>query len=113
MKVCVLNLGCKVNQYECDSLTASLISLGHTVSDELSVADCYLINTCAVTKEAERKSRQYIGKVLKLNPRAKVFVIGCAAEKNPEQFAIKGVTFVSGTAAKDRKSTRLNSSHGY
>ena len=102
MKICVLNLGCKVNQYECDSLTASLIKLGHTVSDELSVADCYLINTCAVTKEAERKSRQYIGKVLKLNPRAKVFVIGCAAEKNPEQFSMKGVTFVSGTAAKEK-----------
>ncbi len=102
MKVCVLNLGCKVNQYECDSLTASLLSLGHDVSDELSVADCYLINTCAVTKEAERKSRQYVGKVLKLNPRAKVFVIGCAAEKNAEQFSIKGVTFVSGTAAKEK-----------
>lgn len=102
MKVCVLNLGCKVNQYECDSLTASLIALGHSVTDELSVADCYLINTCAVTKEAERKSRQYVGKVAKLNPHAKIFVIGCAAEKNAEQFSIKGVTFVSGTAAKEK-----------
>lgn len=102
MKVCVLNLGCKVNQYECDSLTAGLISLGHEVSDELSYADAYIINTCAVTKEAERKSRQYVGKALKINGAAKVFIIGCAAEKNAEQFSMKGVFYVSGTAAKEK-----------
>jgi len=55
-----------------------------------------------VTKEAERKSRQYIGKVKKLNPHAAVYVIGCAAEKNADQFVGKDVTFVSGTAKKEQ-----------
>ena len=101
MKAVVLNLGCKVNQCECDSLLARLKAMGYEVSDELVRADLYVINTCAVTKEAERKSRQYVGKVKKLNKNAKVYVIGCAAEKNAEQFECKDVTYISGTALKE------------
>ena len=101
MKTAVINIGCKVNQCECDSLMTGLIALGHEVTDQLEFADNYVINTCAVTKEAERKSRQVIGKVKKINPRADIYVIGCASEKNAEQFEIKGVKYVSGTARKD------------
>ena len=101
MKTAVINIGCKVNQCECDSLMTGLKALGHEVTDELVYADNYVINTCAVTKEAERKSRQYVGKVQRINPRAEIYIIGCASEKNAEQFAIKGVKYVSGTAKKD------------
>ena len=101
MKTAVINIGCKVNQCECDSLMTGLKELGHEVTDELVFADNYIINTCAVTKEAERKSRQFVGKVKKINPNAEIYVIGCASEKNAEQFSIKGVKFVSGTARKD------------
>ena len=55
MKIVVYNLGCKVNQYECDSITKVLREKGHIVSEELEEADCYILNTCAVTNEAERK----------------------------------------------------------
>ena len=101
MKTAVINIGCKVNQCECDSLMTGLIALGHEVTDELVFADNYVINTCAVTKEAERKSRQFVGKVKRINPNADVYVIGCASEKNAEQFALKGVKYISGTARKD------------
>jgi len=101
MKTAIINLGCKVNQCECDSLMSRLKALGDEVTDELVFADRYIINTCAVTKEAERKSRQYVGKAKKMNPRAKIYVIGCAAEKNAEQFTLKEVSFVSGTAGKE------------
>ena len=101
MKTAVINIGCKVNQCECDSLMTGLKELGHEVTDELVFADNYVINTCAVTKEAERKSRQFVGKVKKINPRAKIYVIGCASEKNAEQFELKDVTYISGTAKKD------------
>ena len=111
MKVAVINLGCKVNQCECDSLMAKLVALGHEVSDELVCADSYIINTCAVTKEAERKSRQYVGKAKKINPKANVYVIGCAAEKNAEQFEIKDVTYISGTAAKEKVLEFLSGVH--
>ena len=101
MKTAVINIGCKVNQCECDSLMTGLKALGHEVTDELVFADNYVINTCAVTKEAERKSRQFVGKVKRINPKAEIYVIGCASEKNAEQFAIKGVKYVSGTARKE------------
>ncbi len=101
MKVVVHNLGCKVNQYECDSLSASLEKAGYEVSNELEAADVYFINTCAVTQEAEKKSRQCIARVRKFNPQAKIYVTGCASQKNPTQFEGKGVTYISGVAAKN------------
>lgn len=101
MKIVVYNLGCKVNQYECDALVKALKERGYNVSENLESADCYLLNTCAVTNEAERKSRQCVTRVLKLNPKAKVVVCGCASQNNPEQFKSKdGVTFIGGVADK-------------
>ena len=111
MKTAVINIGCKVNQCECDSLMTGLKALGHEVTDELVFADNYIINTCAVTKEAERKSRQFVGKVKKINPQADVYVIGCASEKNAEQFSIKGVKYISGTARKEDVLQMLSGVH--
>ena len=111
MKTAVINIGCKVNQCECDSLMTGLKELGHEVTDELVFADNYIINTCAVTKEAERKSRQFVGKVKRINPKAEIYVIGCASEKNAEQFEIKGVKYISGTAKKDAVLQMLSGVH--
>ena len=58
MKAVVFTLGCKVNECESDSLIAGLKERGYEVSDKLVYADLYVINTCAVTAEAEKKSRQ-------------------------------------------------------
>lgn len=99
--VCVLTLGCRVNSYESESIVSSLQKLGYNVITNLSFADYYVINTCAVTNEAERKSRGYISKCLKLNPKAKIYICGCASEKNPESFKTKpNVEYVIGTSAK-------------
>ena len=57
MKAVVFTLGCKVNSCESASLINGLESLGYETSDELSYADLYVINTCAVTAEAEKKPR--------------------------------------------------------
>ena len=88
MKAVILNYGCKVNQYESDSLYLSLNSFINT-SLNLEYADYYIINTCAVTNEAERKSRQAVNRCLKYNDKAYIYVIGCASEKNKEQFLRK------------------------
>ena len=72
MKVCVLTLGCKMNEVESASLMRGLEERGHETTDELGRADLYLINTCAVTAEAERKSRQAVARVRKFNPSAQV-----------------------------------------
>jgi threonylcarbamoyladenosine tRNA methylthiotransferase MtaB len=103
MRAVVFTLGCKVNDVESGSLIRGLEELGYTVSRELEAADLYIINTCAVTAEAERKSRQTVSKALKFNPSAKVLVCGCASEKNPQSFAAKDqVISVTGARQKGR-----------
>ncbi len=103
MKAVVFTLGCKVNDVESGALIRGLEELGYDVSRELEAADFYIVNTCAVTAEAEHKSRQAIAKALKFNPEAKVAVCGCASQKNPRAFAEKeNVVFVAGTRRKDK-----------
>ena len=100
MKAVVYTLGCKVNDVESGSIIRGLEGLGYEVSRELIFADLYVINTCAVTAEAERKSRQTVGKAIKCNPAAKIIVCGCASEKSPTDFAEKGDTVYAVTGAQ-------------
>lgn len=103
MKAVVFTLGCKVNQCESASLMAGLAARGWEVSDRLEPADAYILNTCAVTAEAEKKSRQTVARALRYNPAAKVLVVGCASQKAPESFREKaGVTVVAGTRDKGK-----------
>lgn len=104
MKAVVYTLGCKVNDVESGSIIRGLEELGYEVSREMETADLYIINTCAVTAEAERKSRQTVGKAIKCNPSAKVIVCGCASEKSPKDFFEKsdGVIAVTGAQRKNR-----------
>ena len=101
-KAVVFTLGCKVNDVESGSLIRGLEELGYEVSREMESADLYIVNTCAVTREAERKSRQTVSKALSANPKAKVIVCGCASEKNPSSFFEKDERVISvlGTKAK-------------
>lgn len=101
MKISMLTLGCKVNQYEADEIARVLRKRGHEVTTELEPADCYILSTCAVTNEAERKSRQMIAKLEKLSPKAKIIVCGCASQNDDSKFIDKpNVTVVVGTAGK-------------
>lgn len=101
MKVCVLTLGCKVNKYESDSLLNIFKQKGYEITDSLEKADVYIVNTCAVTGEAEKKSRQMLAKCKKLNPDAKIYVCGCASQHNPNQFFGKA-TLIKGVAGKNK-----------
>lgn len=85
-KISIVTLGCKVNQYESEELAEKLECAGYDVTMGLNPADIYVINTCAVTNEAERKSRNIITKLLKLNENAKIYICGCASEHNKEKF---------------------------
>lgn len=100
MKAVVYTLGCKVNDVESGSLIRGLEELGYEVSREMEFADLYIVNTCAVTAEAERKSRQTVGKAIKCNPNAKILVCGCASEKTPQAFLEKGATMYAVTGAQ-------------
>ena len=94
MKAVVFTLGCKVNECESESLVSGLKARGYDVSDKLEYADLYVVNTCAVTQEAEKKSRQTASRIKKLNPDAKIIFTGCAAEKNYKAFADKSSAYL-------------------
>ena len=101
MKIAIHTLGCKVNQYESEALGLALSQKGYDVCFGLEPADVFVVNTCAVTNEAEKKSRQTLSKFKKLNPKGKIIVCGCASEKSQEVFLKnKNVIFVSGVANK-------------
>ena len=101
MKVCFITLGCKVNQYESESIAKKLQENGIDVSFGLQVADSYVLSTCAVTNEAEKKSRAHIAKIIKLNPNAKIYVCGCSSQNDKSKFLSKpNVKLVLGTASK-------------
>ena len=102
MKIVVFTLGCKVNSYESEVLISGLAQKGYEVSDEMGYADLYILNTCAVTEMAEKKSRQAVARLKKFNPNARVIVCGCASEKSPEDFLKKeGVQLVTGAKNKE------------
>lgn len=94
MKAVVFTLGCKVNEVESASIMAGLEMNGWEVSDKLGFADIYVLNTCAVTSEAEKKSRQLISRARKFNPAARIYVCGCASIKNCAPFKEKGAEYV-------------------
>lgn len=73
----VVTLGCRINSYESEILKEKFAKADNLV----------IVNTCAVTKEAERQCRQTVRKLRKANPKAKIVVTGCAAQVNPHMFA--------------------------
>ena len=110
-KVCIITLGCKQNKYESDCMAKILEDNGYEVVENLEYADIYIINTCAVTNEAEKKSRQHIVKCTKLNPDAKIIICGCASENSIEQFANKGNVYsIIGTENKQNILELINTS---
>ena len=100
-RVAAVTLGCKVNYAETSSIVDMLVAEGWRLNTLDDGADLIIIHTCAVTGEAERKSRQQIRKIIRKHPGSRVGVIGCYAQLDPKRVAeIEGVSFVLGTADK-------------
>lgn len=76
-RVAIYNLGCRVNRYESDAVSKQLKDAGFAIVDFDETADLYIVNTCAVTAEAARKSGQFLRRAKKLNPAALVVAMGC------------------------------------
>ena len=87
MRVAFHTLGCKVNHYETEAMREAFVSRGAVSVGEEDPADVYIINTCTVTNIADRKSRQYIRRVKRINPDALIVVTGCYAQVEPEEVA--------------------------
>lgn len=98
MKYIIYTLGCKVNQYETQAIEALLVSCGHKPCVEGEIADAVIVNTCAVTAEAGRKSRQAIHRLREENPGAVAAVLGCYSQLSPDAVQKLGADIVYGTA---------------
>ena len=83
MRVSVVNLGCKVNRVESDTIAKAYETRGAQLCS-VPDADIVVVNTCTVTEEADKKTRKSIRRVLRQNPTAQVVVTGCAAAIEPE-----------------------------
>ena len=83
MKVYFYTLGCKVNQYETQEMIELFENAGHTIIYKSLGADICVINSCTVTAESVRKTRQTIRKLKKQNPDSIVILTGCASQAEP------------------------------
>lgn len=97
----IYTLGCKVNQYESEAIAEYLEANGLSILPLPDFCDAYIINTCTVTAESDRKARQFIRRAISKNPNAYIIVTGCFAQSSPEDIAkIDGVDFICGNGEK-------------
>ena len=96
MKYIISTLGCKVNQYETQAMETFLMEKGHERAVPGELADLIIVNTCAVTAESGRKSRQTIRRLKDENPGALVAVCGCYSQIEPEAAEKLGASVVFG-----------------
>ena len=80
----IITLGCRLNHADSALLAGRLQSAGYTLTDDSSAdAELIIVNCCAVTQEAETKSRKMIARLRRLHPGARIIAAGCAAEADP------------------------------
>lgn len=102
-RVSFVTLGCKVNQYDSQAMQRAFIDRGFAVTAEVGQADAVIINTCTVTAEADRKSRQMIRRAVRLNPGALIVAAGCFVQGAPDAARlIDGVHITAGAGDRLR-----------
>lgn len=107
-KVGIYTLGCKVNQYESQAIAEELERNGIEIASPSSICDGYIINTCTVTAESDRKARQFIRRAISKNSSAYIVVTGCLAQTSAEDVAkIEGVDCIVGNSDKISAAQKL------
>jgi threonylcarbamoyladenosine tRNA methylthiotransferase MtaB len=100
-RLALYTLGCKVNQFESDCLVDQFKARGFEAVSFKDKADIYIINTCAVTHEAQRQSAQMVRQTVRNHPKAVILAAGCAAQLFPEDYQkISGLDYLAGTFGK-------------
>lgn len=97
----IVTLGCKVNQYESEAIAEAAEAVGFLPCPASEACDAYIVNTCTVTAESDRKARQLIRRLAGQNPAAYIIVTGCSAQAHAHDIAaIPGVDAVVGNRDK-------------
>jgi len=98
----VENFGCRTSQADGDAIAAQMDGFGAQAARDTTDADVIVLNTCAVTSEAERSARAYIRRARRMNPNSRIVVTGCYAQRDPQEIAaMPGVNAVIGNSHKD------------
>ena len=97
MTVSFYTLGCKVNQYETESMKNILLNNGFELSENGDIA---IVNSCTVTAESDRKTRQLLNKIRKLNPNVILVLTGCMPQAHPEKAAEFNADIVIGNTSR-------------
>ncbi len=102
MRVYLETLGCRLNYAEMAALGRQLAAAGHELAESAADADLCVLNSCAVTGEAARQSRQMARQMARVNPASKLIVTGCYATLEGETVSqLPNVTLVVGNSRKD------------
>jgi threonylcarbamoyladenosine tRNA methylthiotransferase MtaB len=100
-KVAFYTLGCKLNYSETSAIGRMFMNAGYQTVDFTDTPDVYVINTCSVTDNADKKCRKIVKEALKISPAAYVTIVGCYAQLKPQEISeIPGVDIVLGAAEK-------------
>lgn len=99
--VLVHTLGCKVNQYESQAILEQFINSGYTHSDT-DIADVIIINSCTVTAESDRKTRQLLNRARRINPNSTIVLTGCMAQAFPEKSDTLPANLIVGNTDTDK-----------
>ena len=91
MNVYIETHGCKLNISDSQKISDQLQSSGLNISDDISSSDIYILNTCTVTKSADKKARNKLRNIRKSNPELKIVATGCYAERDSEEILNLGV----------------------
>ena len=109
-KVAFHTMGCKTNFSDTSTISNEMLSHGYQKVSYKEEADIYVLNTCSVTENADKEARKLIRQARRRNPYAKIAVIGCYAQLQPDQVSnIAGVDLVLGASEKFNLLTHLNS----
>ena len=101
MRVCLSNLGCKLNQAEVDSMARRFLARGDEIVATVADADLHVVNSCTVTHAAARDSRKTVRRANRLRPEVKTVVTGCwATDSSEEAGSLEGVDMVVDNSSK-------------
>ena len=85
MNFSIYTLGCKVNQYDSQEISENLQRNGYTAVSPSQFTDIFIVNSCTVTAESDRKTRQVVRKFKRMNPQGLVLLTGCMTQAFPKQ----------------------------
>jgi len=100
MQFILTTLGCKTNRYEGTALSAELIRLGMTPAASLETADIFIVNSCTLTENSDRKTRRLLAAAKRINPHIITILTGCMPQVYPEKAAVLAANITTGTSER-------------